>query len=324
MNILVTGATGFIGSNLVKQFSKRNNVRITALSRRKVFINNANVKIVDLCNKKELDKIFRENNFDLVYHIAGLRGISHIKFEKYYKSNTLPTKIISELCLRYKIRFVYISSVGVHGTIPKNLPCDENNEFVPDCNYHLSKILAEKEILNLINDGLNSIIIRPTIIYGPEDYGFVYKIIRLVDLNFPFIPKETIVHLLSVYKLTNLLINLKDIDFNRIIEESEGYPTFIIADKKPIFLGDLIGIIQRNLHKKSIQLGNKKMLNAYSDFLKLIKLKEIALKIDLISKDWFYSIDKARRILNYSPNKTDYEIIKTIKWYYEKKGKKVS
>lgn len=322
MNILITGATGFIGSNLVKQLFRINDIKITALTRRKVLINNVNVKVVDLCNKNELDKIFRENKFDLVYHIAGLRGISKIEFEEYFKSNTLPTKIISELCLRYNIKFVYISSVGVHGTIPKNLPCDENSEFVPDCNYHLSKILAEKEILHLISMGLNAIIIRPTITYGPEDYGFINKIIRLIDLNFPFFPKETIIHILSVYNLINLLISLKDIDFNHIIEESRGYPAFIVADKKPIFLGNLVEIIQKNLNKKSITLGNKKILNITGNFLKMIKLNGISLKIDLISKDWFYSIDKAQMILNYYPKETDDEIIKTIKWYGEKKDKK--
>lgn len=321
MNILITGATGFIGSNLVKQLSRINDVKITALTRRKVVINNVNVKTVDLCNKNELDTVFRENKFDLVYHIAGFRGISKIEFEEYYKSNILPTKIISELCLKYKIKFVYISSIGVHGTIPKNLPCDENSELVPDCNYHLSKILAEKEILHLISSGLNAIIIRPTITYGPEDYGFIYKIIRLIDLNFPFFPKETIIHLLSVYNLINLLISLKDIDFNRVIEESGGYPAFIVADKKPIFFGDLVAIIQKNLNKKSIKLGNKKVLNKIS-FFKWIKLSGISLKLDLISKDWFYSIDKAQMILNYYPKETDDEIIKTIKWYNEKKGKK--
>ena len=196
MKIGITGATGFIGSNLLDKLSKSKRDKITILTQKepnraiqklKKTMSNSKAKIsikkVKLSNKENIEKEFRESGFDLIYHVAGLRGISVKKLTEYIEANTSPTKILSELCLKYNVNLVYISSVGVHGTIPHKLPCTEDSPFVPDCNYHYSKILAEKQIFAKLNDGLNAIILRPTITYGSFDYGFLYKIIKLVDLH---------------------------------------------------------------------------------------------------------------------------------------------
>ena len=78
-NILVTGGCGFIGSHLSLLLKKKKfNVTVIdnlSIGKKKLF-KGSKFYNLDLSNLKKLDKIFKDNNFDLVYHLAGLSNVS--------------------------------------------------------------------------------------------------------------------------------------------------------------------------------------------------------------------------------------------------------
>jgi glycosyltransferase involved in cell wall biosynthesis len=91
---------------------------------------------------------------DIIIHAAAIRGERFIGWEKYYRVNVLATVKLLEIALKYNIpRFIFISSVGVLGTSPKQLPANEETVYNPDCDYHRSKMLAEQAILRVSSRG---------------------------------------------------------------------------------------------------------------------------------------------------------------------------
>ena len=122
------------------------------------------------------------------------------------------TTFLAEETLKQNGKFIYCSSVGVFGTIPKELPPTEATERVGDNYYHLSKILAEEQLQKMTKDGLNLIIIRPTITYGIGDFGFPFSLIKMVDKGIFFRCRNTKIHLVDVNYLAEAFIKATTLD----------------------------------------------------------------------------------------------------------------
>ena len=205
MNILITGGTGFIGGKLIQKLLENREHKVTLLTRystdeiKYTYLKNQDVEIrkVNIANQSEIKTVFM-SSFDWVFHIAAIRGGGHGTKEDYIKSNVNYTKFLAEEILKQSGKFIFCSSVGVFGTIPQELPPTEQTERVGDNYYHLSKILAERELQKMVKNGLNLIIIRPTITYGIDDYGFPFSLIKMVDKGIFFRCRNTKIHLLDV------------------------------------------------------------------------------------------------------------------------------
>lgn len=150
MNILITGATGFIGRRLLDYFIKRTDNNVITISRRHGLnpVNNRHTWIggCDL-SKPESQKILKylnsEYKIDRVYHLSGHASASPGDFVDIYNNNVLSTlNLINNIdCLH----FIYASSIKVYGQL--SLP-DESFRPRPQDDYSLSKYLAEEIIAN--------------------------------------------------------------------------------------------------------------------------------------------------------------------------------
>ena len=179
-NILVTGAGGFIGSNLVEKLIKKN-FNVTALVQYNVdndygwldqinFKKN-NPKIItgDICDNIFVDKICK--NIDYVIHLAALISIpySYRSPLSYINTNILGTTNLLESCRKNNIKhFIHTSTSEVYGSA-KYVPIDENHPLNAQSPYAASKIAADQICLSFHKSfNLPVTILRPFNTFGPR------------------------------------------------------------------------------------------------------------------------------------------------------------
>ena len=187
MKILITGASGFIGSFIVEEALRRGfetwaGVRSTS-SRR--YLQDGRIHFLDLdfSSESSLTDALRGHDFDYVVHAAGVTKCLHR--DDFMKVNYEGTKNLVNAILKLHMpikRFVYMSSLSVFGAIKEKQPyqeIDENDTPRPNTAYGKSKLMAER-FLDSIGNDFNYIVLRPTGVYGPreKDYFVMAKSIR--------------------------------------------------------------------------------------------------------------------------------------------------
>jgi nucleoside-diphosphate-sugar epimerase len=321
--ILLTGGTGFAGRHTIKRLLDDGHV-VCALVREsekllkslghyesdllKVVENNSPEK----ASISDLRRLMEDNEITTIIHIAALVGEHKISWDRYFEVNVLWTKNLAVAFLEANInqnRFIFTSSVGVYGTIPKCVPADEDTPYSPDGSYHKSKVFAEKELLGLqSNSNLPLIILRPTILYGNGDRGFLFKVSKLIARKrFPLSNRNPYIHLLDVKLLADVYAKLVGLD---------GRPTssiFNVGDSGPVRIGELIQSIV-----KSMNGGYMKVPSFVFDFLSKLSVfnRQYSVSLKLISRSWFYRVDKLYDKFNLNALDTIPSLEKKyIEWY---------
>ena len=182
-NILVTGAAGFIGSNLVRELLRRHN-RVVCLVRpgENTFrIQGLDCRIVygDLTEKSSL--VDAVTGADYIFHLAALLGGGTL--EAFLRVNYEGTKNLIEVCREQGVmpeRFLFVSSTAVMGPSGKNVFLDESSPCRPVSDYGRSKLLAEEYLASLKN-ALPYTIVRLPLVYGPGSDGGLYIFFKLLS-----------------------------------------------------------------------------------------------------------------------------------------------
>lgn len=177
-SILITGATGFIGSHLAERLRSRGEA-VTALVRdpaRGRFLESLGVRLL----QGELDAgPPLPENLDVVFHLAGLTRAR--RKEGYYIVNEKGTaSLLDRLPLgQRRPRFVYLSTTAAGGPSLPDRPRREDDPARPVSEYGRSKLLAEGEVLAR-RDRLPVSVVRVGPVYGPRDPGFLdyFKYVR--------------------------------------------------------------------------------------------------------------------------------------------------
>ena len=330
--ILVTGATGLIGSRLVETLASKG-YYVKSLIRRSSVISDLKklgieLEYGDIRNRESVEKAVE--NVDTVYHLAAIRGEKLLPREIYWDVNVKGTKNILEASYKKGIeKFVYCSTEGVLGWFD-NPPADESWPYRPVGMYHVSKTEAERLVKKYFNEKqLPATIIRPVIAYGPTDRGSIFKIASLVNKGRFVILGHGDFSLHLAY-IDNLTQGLRLAGEKR---RSVGQ-TYIIADENPIIFNRLIQIIAETLNvqttKIHIPIWSAKLVGLMVEDLyrallglNVRKLGDdpilTPMKVDILSKERFYNISKAKKELGYTPiMETEEAIRATIKWYKEK------
>ncbi len=317
-NLLITGITGFIGRHVARELLNKK-IGITAIIRPSTdpkrieeFKENVDFVKIDLNEINDLKSYLKENTFDIILHIGAVRGLKKISNNEYFNVNVNATEQLIINALANNSKFIYCSSVGVFGTIPSELPAKNSTKYQSDNYYHYTKIRSESLIQKYVLRGLNAAIIRPSITYGIGDYGFPYKLIKLVNKNLLFLPNEDVlIHLTSI----NLLIQA----FCRLIE-IKYHPgvTYNIADKNPVNLKELVNFINyelKNKKLKKVKTLNKKFFNLFIKLSEIIKNDNLKMRFQLISQSWYYDVSKSFIKLSLKSVETISEFKIIINWY---------
>lgn len=179
---LVTGATGFVGNNVVRLLAARGEKVRTFVyteGKEKTALAGVPAEIVygDIRNKSDLERLFVDETCEYVFiHTAaevdiGVTGFS----QKMYDINVSGTKNVLEVCREHGVsRLVYVSSVHAITEPKKKAMTYEIENFEPKSvhgAYAKTKSTASALIMQAVNDGLNAVMVHPSGIVGPGDYS---------------------------------------------------------------------------------------------------------------------------------------------------------
>jgi len=174
MTVLITGANGHIGANLVRALIERNQPTRCLLHVNSKAIEGLAAEGTegDIRDVESLCKAF--HGIDTVYHLAANISLSMDGWKRMEETNVAGTRNVVEACLRTGVRrLVHFSSIHALQAEPLSEPIDESRPLVewPGCApYERSKAAGEREVRKGIEKGLDAVIIYPTAVIGPHDY----------------------------------------------------------------------------------------------------------------------------------------------------------
>ena len=192
--VFLTGATGFIGGNLVdKLLSKGYQVKILVIDKKLLdkhsWKNNVEVIYGDVCEPETFaGKI---NDCEIIIHSAAIIGFWNRTWNKLYKVNVIGTKnILGEALKSNCKKFIHISSVAAIGYGENNEPINETHPYnwgKHKICYMETKHEAELEVQKAIKKGLNAVMVNPANVWGVGDYrGRRVGVIKAIKYGLPF------------------------------------------------------------------------------------------------------------------------------------------
>lgn len=149
MPILITGGAGYIGSHAVKYFQNQNEEIIIVdnlQSGHEYSILSNNFYKLDIRDKEELNKVFKNNNIEAVIHFAAnsLVGESMEMPYEYYHNNVYGTLCLLDVMKENNVKKIVFSSTAATYGEPKNIPVTELDETKPTNTYGETKLAMER------------------------------------------------------------------------------------------------------------------------------------------------------------------------------------
>jgi len=171
MNILITGVAGLIGNNFSRYLLNKGHKVIgidNLFGGYKEYVDNrVNFYCFDVNDAESLEKVFNENQIDIVYHFAAYaaEGLSPFIRSFNYENNVVASVKVINQCIKHNIKIVFTSSVAVYGEI--ETPYKENQIPVPEDPYGIAKLTVEMDIKQAHKQfGLEYNLVRPHNIIG--------------------------------------------------------------------------------------------------------------------------------------------------------------
>ena len=222
--VLITGASGFIGSYLKEHLS---GYEISTLSLR-----DSNWK------DQPIDA-------DVVIHCAGLAHSRGYSSEDYFEINSKLTIDFAQHCMKTVSHFIYLSSLIVYGEGNVGL-INSNSPLEPISAYGKSKVEAEKGLLQIQNKDYKVSILRLPLVYGKGVSGNLRTLVRFSKYIF----------VLPRFKNQRAMINLQFIvEFvESIIKKPTSESIFILVDKEPYGSVDIIRSLRSKRGLRSLVL----------------------------------------------------------------------
>lgn len=328
--ILITGASGFIGSYLVEEALEQGydvyaGIRKTS-SRR--FLQHPDIRIIEFDFsspsglRQQFEQIKKENGgFDFIIHNAGITQANSL--EEFHTVNFFYTQYLVEAVKAADMplqKFVLISSLATYGPGPIDFkPIQVDDECRPISDYGISKLKAAQ---HLAASGLPYLSVHPTGVYGPRDKGF-FQFIKLVNRGLePYVGKHRqSLSLIYVKDLARAVVSLLgSTAINQTFLLSDGH----VYDKEQIGI-ETKKILQKKTIKLVLPLNAVRLGVSCLDTLNQVVFRRLPFlnrqKLEEISSpNWLCSSEDIWQIINGKPQyNLASGIAETIAWYKENK-----
>ncbi len=180
MKCLVTGATGFLGTNLVHELVKAGwDVRVIVRpNSNTTYIKSLPIEIVygEITNKDDIDKAVKGT--EIVFNVAGDTSFWKKRFAIQRKVNVETPTLIAEACLKHKVkRLIHTSTVDIFGYNPNGVVTEKWTDYnfgEMEYNYADTKREGEKRVMEFNKKGLEVVVIYPGSMMGPYDFTLQY------------------------------------------------------------------------------------------------------------------------------------------------------
>ncbi|HUW25572.1 MAG TPA: SDR family oxidoreductase [Gallionella sp.] len=214
MRFLVTGANGFVGRPLCAKLLRRGQSVCAAVRSAGTQVENIEVVQVGLINGKT-DWTDALRDIDVVIHLAARVHVMHDNTDdplaEFRRVNTVGTECLARSAAASGVkRLVYVSSIKVNGEeTPDGQSYSEQDVPAPQDPYGISKWEAEQALHRVVQEtGLEVVIVRPTLVYGPGVKGNFTQMMRAVahGIPLPFAASHNQRDLIYVGNLVDALI----------------------------------------------------------------------------------------------------------------------
>ena len=310
--VLVTGASGFIGRILCKQILRHDHevrcaVRNSSISEGLP----GHVVVMDeIGSNTNWEKIF-EGVFAIVHLAARVhvtQDSARDPLEEYRKVNSFNTERLAYMAAASSVkRFIYISSIGVNGKSTNNTSFTENDLPNPFDSYTLSKWEAEKALKKVeIETGLEVVVIRPPLVYGPGNPGNFIRLLQWVNSGLP-LPLASVANLRSFVYVENLV----DAIISCLDHPVAANQTYLVSDGKDISTSEIIQLLANLLDKPA------RLLTIPTIILRLAgKLVGKSTDVDRLLDSLVIDSSKIRRELGWVPPYSMGQGLKeTVDWF---------
>ena len=176
MTVAVTGPAGHLGANLVRALLERGEQVRALVYNNTAALEGLEVELVrgSVCDPASLRPAFA--GVERVYHLAGMISILGDPDGKVHRVNVDGTRNVAEACRELGVgRLIHVSSIHAFDQAPLDEVLDESRRQVADSAEHSaydrSKALGERAVRELVDVGLDAVIVNPTGFMGPVDFG---------------------------------------------------------------------------------------------------------------------------------------------------------
>ena len=307
--ILITGANGFVGCNLVPTLIKAGYDVLCAVSKPISWLDSKQVIINRLELMNDWSQVLKK--IDVVIHLAAKVHImkANVTLEEFCGVNSVATKRLAEQAAQHGVkRFIFLSSIKVNGEFTLDgAPFTEENTQKLDDPYAQSKQLAEKFLLEVSQkSAMDVVILRPSLIFGPGVKANFLKMIQLVNKGVP-LPFGGIKNKRNFVFIENLVSAIIAV----IDEPKAANQVYLVADNESWSLTELLSFIADKMNKKVLLITIPGLLSLF----KLFRLNALSMRL-------FGSLevrnDKIKQQIGWKPPVSSAEgLIKTIKWYQD-------
>ena len=300
MNILLTGATGFVGQKLTDALLEQTDAALRLAVRKRIagdFSHRVAVTTIDdiSANTHWQDLL---SDCQVVIHAAArvhvMQEHADDPLAAYRETNVAGTLNLARQAATQGVkRFIYLSSIKVNGELtPNGKPFNAEDKALPQCPYSISKHEAEQGLLALAEEtGMDVVIIRPVLVYGPGVKGNFRTMMEWLEKGIP-LPLGRVHNKRSFVSVDNLV----DLMITCIDHPRAANQIFLVSDGEDLSTTVLLRKLRRLLDKRMVLLPIPVwVLNSVSKLLgKQVYAERLcgSLQVD---------IGKARELLGWQP-----------------------
>ncbi|MEZ4885038.1 MAG: NAD-dependent epimerase/dehydratase family protein [Chitinophagales bacterium] len=331
LHLLVTGATGFVGSRLIERMADDNRfLSILATGRneqigKKLASQKVDFQPGDLTDPKFVNTITK--NRDVIVHCAALAA-PWGNYQEFHNANVVTTQNLINACKINKVkRIVYLSTPSIYQTHHVDQVNISELDILPKKminHYAATKLVAEELLKDAFHRGLETVILRPRAIIGRGDTNILPRIIDAQKAGSLFIIGDG----KNKVDLTSVSNVVDAIDLSIFAPKQALGHAFNITNDAPIAMWEMIEEIFNQLN---LRLSQRKV--PYFVAFNIARLQEwvatitrsqqepklTRYSVGVLSKSMTLNIHKAKNLLGYRPRQSNLEAIEEfVSWWKEK------